>query len=198
MFYITNTPHSQRASSAMPASRQSFSNCLIGSPLVSISATMSSEAQYVSLILPASTGSRMKSYFMSWSICLVLPWTCGFLARHMVDWLSSRIVVSRMLLFNRSLVSCWSHTASWAAADKVTYSASAVDRATQVCLLLFQLIAAPPRRNTYPAVDFLSPTSPAQSASEHKWGGGIGNALFHACFTFLKFLHSSDTCNLQD
>ena len=31
-----------------------------------------------------------------------------------------------------------------------------------------------------------------------KRGGGIGNALFHACFTFLKFLRSSDTCNLQD
>ena len=41
------------------------------------------------------------------------------------------------------LVSCCSHTTSWAAADRATYSASAVDRATQVCLLLL----APPKRN---------------------------------------------------
>ena len=36
------------------------------------------------------------------------------------------------------------------------------------------------------------------SGTIDKRGGGIGNALFHACFTFLKFLRSSDTCNLQD
>lgn len=106
-FKITNTAsHSQWVNSAMPASSWSFSNCLIISPLVSISATMSSEARYVSLILPASTRSWMKWYFMS--ICLVLPWTCWLLARHMADWLTSRIV-SQMLLFNKSLVNSWSH-----------------------------------------------------------------------------------------
>ena len=130
-----------------------------------MSATMSSEARYASLILPPSTISRIKWYFMS--ICLVLPWTWEFLVRHMVDWLSLRMVVSRILLLNRSLASCQSHIASWEAADSATYSASAVERAMQVCLLLLQLMAAPAKRNTYPEVDFLSPTSPAQSASEY-------------------------------
>ena len=47
------------------------------------------------------------------------------------------------------------------------YSASTVDNATEFCFLLDQVIAAPPSRNTFPEVDRLSFTSPAQSASEY-------------------------------
>lgn len=49
---------------------------------------------------------------------------------------------------------------SWAAADRATYSTLAVDIVAQMCLLFFQLIAAPPIRTTYLEVDFLSPTPP--------------------------------------
>ena len=46
------------------------------------------------------------------------------------------------------------------------YSASAVERATQLCFLLLQLTGPPPILNRYPDVDLRSSISPAQSASE--------------------------------
>ena len=49
--HSTNTPSHSRYDLPTPASPRSVSNCLIGSPLVSMSAIMSSEAQYVNLIL---------------------------------------------------------------------------------------------------------------------------------------------------
>ena len=56
---------------------------------------------------------------------------------------------------------------TWLALAKATYSASAVERATQVCFLLRQLIVAPLIMKRYADVDFRSLTSPAQSASEY-------------------------------
>ena len=43
------------------------------------------------------------------------------------------------------------------------YSASALDLATTLCFLLFQVIMFPPRKVQYPVMDFLSEGDPAQS-----------------------------------
>ena len=50
------------------------------------------------------------------------------------------------------------------------YSASAVERATVLCFLLRHDTGPPAMQNMYPDVDFLSPVSPAQSASEKAMG----------------------------
>ena len=62
----------------------------------------------------------------------------------MAAWLSSRIRVSEVGLFFTSEGSCLSQRASCAALASAMYSASAVERATYACVLLLQLIAAPP------------------------------------------------------
>ena len=59
-------------------------------------------------------------------------------------WLSSKITVGSVNFPFSSLYNSLNQTASCAAADKATYSASAVDRETHSCFLLFQLIAVPP------------------------------------------------------
>ena len=57
--HITNTPsHLQQTNSSTTASSQSFSNCLMKTLLVSMSANMSCEVLYVNLILPASIISQ--------------------------------------------------------------------------------------------------------------------------------------------
>ena len=62
----------------------------------------------------------------------------------MVDWLSSNMVIVPTTFPDKSLMSCCSHITSCKAVDSATYSASAVDRATVVYLVLFQLTAGPP------------------------------------------------------
>src|SRR5438045_6521482 len=64
-----------------------------------------------------------------------------------------------------------SHIASFVAWVSPMYSASHEDRATTVCLLDDQLIAPLPMLNTYPAVDHLVATSPAQSESVYPSNG---------------------------
>ena len=59
------------------------------------------------------------------------------------------------------------HTISCAELTSAMYSASAVDKATHVCLLLLHLSAAPLNLKTNPDVDFISSRSPSQSASEY-------------------------------
>ena len=56
--------------------------------------------------------------------------------------------------------------ASCAVLSSATYSASAIDGATQVCFLLLQLMAAPLSVKGYPEVHLRSSRSPFQSASE--------------------------------
>ena len=59
----------------------------------------------------------------------------------------------------------FNHTASCAAPERATNSASIVDKAMHDCFLLLQEMAQLPRKKTKPDVDFLSSPSPAQSAS---------------------------------
>ena len=58
-----------------------------------------------------------------------------------------------------------SHSASSPALSRAINSDSIVDRAMHVCLEDFQDIAAPPKVNTYPLVDFVSVLSDIQFAS---------------------------------
>ena len=146
--YITNTPsqfQSVQIFLAIPANCLSFSNWFIWSPFVSISASYHILRSTIAMSL---LSSQLLPNHRQMSISLVLPCSCWFLAKHMVDWLSSKMSISVIFLFIKSFMSCRSQIVSCAAVDKVTYSASAVDRAIQVCLLLFQLIAAFPKRNT--------------------------------------------------
>ena len=71
-------------------------------------------------------------------------------------------MVSQTLLFSRSLEATLLHEKLQTV--QLTYLAFAVDN---VCLLLLQLIAVSASRNTHPEVDFQSPISPAQLASEY-------------------------------
>ena len=55
--------------------------------------------------------------------------------------------------FLKSEISSRIQTASCAALDNAMYSASAVDRATHDCFLLFHVTAVPPIWNRYPVVN---------------------------------------------
>ena len=64
-----------------------------------------------------------------------------------------------------SFKNCRSHSASSPTLSKTMNFDSIVKRAIHVCLEDFQDIAAPPRANTYPLVDFDSSESAIQLAS---------------------------------
>src|ERR1700734_245692 len=66
-----------------------------------------------------------------------------------------------------SHVNCSIDSCFFKAADRAIFSASAVDSATVCCFLVAQLTVLPATFTTYPVVDFLSVTSPPQSASVH-------------------------------
>ena len=99
----------------------------IYSPLVSMSAIISSVGQYFSSTVPLLTCSQMKWYFIP--MCLARPWNCGFFAIQITDWLSSRITVGPVGLFLKLVTSCRIQIASCAALANAMYSASAVDSA---------------------------------------------------------------------
>ena len=69
------------------------------------------------------------------------------------------------LLDCRSVRTLPNHTASCAEEARAMYSASAVDKATQDCLVERQDMTPFERLKQYPEVDLRSLVSPAQSAS---------------------------------
>ena len=146
-------PHSSSLDTWLhiPHNLLSLSNFSGPIPLVNKSASMSSVGQYWRQMLPLLTCSRIKWYLMV--KCFVLPWNWGFLAIDIAHWLSSNIRVGWGCGFFRSALSSRIQTASWAALESAIYSASAVDRATHVCFLLFHVTAVPPIWNKYPVVD---------------------------------------------
>ncbi|KAM7519071.1 hypothetical protein LguiB_018033 [Lonicera macranthoides] len=58
-----------------------------------------------------------------------------------------------------SVINFFIHTASFAASEATTYSASVVESATVACLELFQLTAQPLRQNTKSDCDLKSSLS---------------------------------------
>ena len=148
-----------------PAISLNFVKWVAKSPLVIISATISSVLQYWIFRFPFWTSSRMKWYLMA--ICVLLLWNWGFLVKHIATWLSSYTVAGLAVSFCSSAMSLFNQMASCAAEVRETYSASAVDSATHYCFLLLQLIEAPDSLKRYLEVDFLSVMSPPQSASEY-------------------------------
>ena len=129
-------------------------NCILPIPFINISSTISSLLQYFISILFIITISLMQWNLIS--IFFALPWCWGFFVIAIIDWFSSKIVIGSTEFSLISIRSCCNRIDSWAAFTNAIYSASAVDKATQICFLLFQLIAAPLLIKTNPDVNFQS------------------------------------------
>ena len=141
----------------------SIKNLSVFNPLVKISTTWTSVGQWCKPILPLHTWSLRKWNLVS--ICLLLPWLTGFLAKSMTDLLSiCNSIFSKLPHFNSA--SKDNSQRPWhGALQEATYSASQVDKATTSCFLEFQDIGAPDNKNTKPEVLLLSTLSPHQSES---------------------------------
>ena len=161
-----NTPSHSKAESGI--SLQTLAVALWAGPgsnltEVRMSATISSVAQYCSFTVAFPTCSRMKWYLIP--VCLARPQNCGFLARQMAHWLSSKILVRFPGRVFRSVSNYRIQKASCASLANAMHSALAVESATHVCFLTLQLITAPLVWNIYPDVDLQSSVSPALSKS---------------------------------
>ena len=139
---IFNTPpHSQSDIFLNPSILLNLANCILPIPFINLFAIISSLLQYFNLVLFIVTISLMQ-----WNLimmCLALPWCWGFFVIAIVDSLSKKNVIGSTEFSFISIRSRCNHINSWAAFANAMYSASAVYKATQVCFLLFQLIAAP-------------------------------------------------------
>ena len=131
--------------------------------LVKMFAVWSSVGQYYSSIVPYSTSCLMK--WQCVSTCLVCSWKTGFLASFITPWLSQNKGVGSLCCICISDNILLSQTASHAPFNAPRYSTSVDERATTCCFLLVHVTAPVPRLKTYPEVDFLSSTEPAQSES---------------------------------
>jgi hypothetical protein len=131
--------------------------------LVRISATYSAVGKYLRMACFIDTTSWTKQTLRS--MCFArreLP------ELHlMAAVLSSKITVGSLYWYLRSHSTPRSHITYWAQLEEATYSASAVDEATQPCFLLVQCTRSSPKYCISPDVDFHS-TSPPQLASEYE------------------------------
>jgi len=96
-------------------------------------------------------------------ICLLLQWDIGFLAKYIVDLLStSNSTECASETFN-SFKNDNNHKA-WNFSEHVDmYSSSQLDKATTICFLEFYEIGELAKKKIWPMVLFLSTTSPLQS-----------------------------------
>ena len=120
---------------------------------------------YLSSILPLLIWSLRKWYLMS--MCLVRWWNSGFwLMRIQASLSSIRVTLDMCWCSGRKvLVIDLRKIASLAASAAAIYSASAVDRATQLWRFDLQLIGAPWKRDIYFPVNLRSSRLPAQLES---------------------------------
>ena len=119
-----------------------------GMALVKGSAKFCCDAIWVTSTSPLCTISLIRWYFLS--ICFCFLWFFGTL-----DWATAPLLSQNSLrgavtagTTSRSYRNLRSHTASFAASDAATYSASVVESAIQDCFTLLQLIAPLPNVNT--------------------------------------------------
>jgi len=147
----------------MPSFERKYSNCPLGSGLVSMSASIYFVLQYLTNKDPNITCSRTKWYLIS--ICFVRLCPIGFHVSPIAAWLSSHTVTGLVQLTPMSVSSCRNQTTSCVAELKAMYSASAVERATVDCFWLSQLIAPLDILKTLPVVERRVSKSQAQSAS---------------------------------
>ena len=124
-----------------------LTNCILPIPFVNISTIISSLLQYFNSILFVYVIECNIDMFHSTTILRVL-----FPCSH---WLVIFKNVIRSTEFSSiSIRSRCNHVNSWAAFANAMYSVSDVDKGTQVCFLIFQLITAPLIIKTNPDVDF--------------------------------------------
>ena len=140
-----------------PSSSLFLSNWSLASALVNISAICFFVEQKFIEIQPFSTLSLRKWCRMS--ICFVLFCWHGFLAILIALVLSQKIGMHPVST-QRSLSCCRIHN-NWAQHEATaTYSASAVDMATECCFLVAQDTKQGPRKWAIPEVLFLSTRNP--------------------------------------
>ncbi|BBN67625.1 folate transporter 1, partial [Prunus dulcis] len=100
-------------------------------------------------------------------ICLDFWWKIGFFAIDMAEVLSHRIGVPSTCSSPKSSSMNLSHLACDVALAALTYSASAVDKATVFCLINAHENIPYPSVNAYPEVLLLSSSLPTQSLSQY-------------------------------
>jgi hypothetical protein len=163
MHMYINPPNQSSKRKTTPSSPRKRANVAWSKGLVRISASCFSVGTWMRSMFPFSTLSLRKWYLIS--MCLVLEWSMGFLARLMA------LVLSHMR-------GTWEHSSpkslnvyviqsSWEPQLAVaTYSASVVDWATLDYLQEDQETSKDPKNWQVPEVDFLSTQHPTKSASE--------------------------------
>jgi len=149
--------------SRIPSSRRIWKKGSVASGFVKMSASWFSVLTCSNTTSPFSTWSRRK--WCRISICLVRECNTGFLVRLMALVLSQKMGI-RSSLRLKSNSCCLIHRI-WAQQLPVaTYSASAVDKATETCFLLCQLTKEFENKWQVPLVLFLSDLQPVKSESE--------------------------------
>ena len=144
-----------------------YSNASLGRGLVNISATCSLEGTYSNLTFCSSTYSCRKWYLIG--MCLVLECITRFFEILVALVLSHRMEMGGEHLIWISCNGCIIQR-SWVQHDAATtYSASAVDKAIELCFLLNQDTNRGPIYNAPPLLLFQSSILPAQSASVYAW-----------------------------
>ena len=137
---------------------------------VRIFANWSSDFTNGNFTILASSFSLIKC--LSISTCLVRSCWTGFYAICIAARLSQYKLISTLGWYPISLIKLRNQRSSHRPFDMPRNSASALDKATTFCFLLFQVTRFPPTKVKYPDVDFLS-EPPAQSASVYpsicKW-----------------------------
>jgi len=149
----------------MPNLRNKNSYCCFPKAFVNISASCNDDITNLVVILPATMASRIK--WQSTSICLVRSWNTGFCDIWRADWLSQwrdiGVGWDTPRLSSKALSLVNSHVVM--AIDR--YSASAEERETMCCFLVFQDTGELPRKTIQPVSDRRVRGQPAQSASHH-------------------------------
>jgi hypothetical protein len=139
-------------------------SCLLQtSPLVRTSAVCSSVGVYSRQISSPLTLCLKK--WCCTSMCLVRSWNSGLHAIAIVDWLSTWSTVGESRSKPSLMSNHLNQTTSFVACAATMYSASVLERVTEVCFFELQLTTAPPNIKTKPDVDLQLFTSLAQSAS---------------------------------
>ena len=100
-------------------------------------------------------------------MCFVRSWNFGFLAKFIVEVLSTMSGVDCTCFTYKSSIIFLRHTISFVASAAATYSASIVESAGTYCLHDLQETAPDPRLIAYPEVDTEISLYPSKSESEY-------------------------------
>ena len=117
------------------------------------------------LTVPAWTFSLTR--WQSISMCFVRSWNTGIDAMWSAAWLSNKNLAGCECSIPRSCKMYWSQVISQQTDAMEPYSASALERETMICFLVFQEIRECPRKMKYHVADRLVSRYLAQSTSHN-------------------------------